>query len=153
MTIKILFVEDNAHKRGRIIDFLEATISHVEIDEAYSFASGWQKLETSAYDLVLLDMTLPTYDRSSTESGGRVRIFGGREIARKICRKRIETKIAFLTQFSSFSDKGYSYNFDDLNEELKKDLGEAFVGMIYYNSGVSTWRDELSRVFTKIGHR
>lgn len=148
--MKILFVEDNDHKRARIIEYLRNEIPNIEICEAYSFTSGWQNIETSFYDLVFLDMTLPTYDRSATESGGRVRIYGGREIARKIFRNKIKTKIAFITQFSSFSDKGSSLNFDDLSIEIKKDLGGTFVGMVFYNSAVSTWRDELRKILDKL---
>lgn len=150
MSLKILFVEDNDHKRGRIIDFIQSTFPAVELDEAYSFASGLQKLETSFYDLALLDMTLPTYDRSTVESGGRVRIFGGREIARKIFRNKIKTKVAFITQFSSFSDKGNSYNSTDLYQEMTKDLGDTLKGMIFYNSSVSTWRDELAKIIGEL---
>lgn len=146
MSLKILFVEDNVHKRGRIIDFMNSISSDLEIDEAYSFTSGWQCLEASCYDLVMLDMTLPTYDRSPSESGGRVRIFGGREIARKMVRNKIKTKIAFITQFNSFSDKGNSHDFDELSTEMLEYLDDSFVGMIYYNSSVSAWRDELAKI-------
>jgi len=151
MGLKILFVEDNDHKRGRIIDFICHTFPHTNVDEAYSFTSGWQKLESSFYDLVLLDMTLPTYDRSSTESGGRIRIFGGREIARKIYRNKIKTSVAVITQFNSFSDKGYSHNFEDLCREMEKDLNDTFKGMIFYNSSVSAWRDDLTNIIIRLG--
>lgn len=150
MSLKILFVEDNHHKRGRIMDFISHSFPGIKVDEAYSFTSGWQKLENSFYDLVLLDMTLPTYDRSPTESGGRVRIFGGKEIARKIVRNRIKTSIAVITQFNSFSDKGNSQNFDDLRIEMQRDLAETFKGMIFYNSSVSTWRDELAKIIGEL---
>lgn len=150
MTLRILFVEDNDHKRGRIIDFISHSFPSAEVDEAYSFTSGWQKIESSFFDLVLLDMTLPTYDRSSAESGGRVRIFGGKEIARKIFRNKIKTRVAFITQFNSFSDKGYSYNFDELYKEMATDLNDTFRGMIFYNSSVSAWRDELAKVIDEL---
>lgn len=150
MSLKILFVEDNHHKRGRIIDFISHSFPEVEVDEAYSFTSGWQKLESSFYDLVLLDMTLPTYDRSTVESGGRMRIFGGKEIARKIFRNKIKTSVVVITQFNSFSEKGTSQNFDELNKEMKKDLIETFKGMIFYNSSVSAWRDELEKIIGEL---
>jgi CheY-like chemotaxis protein len=144
--MKILFVEDNHHKRSKISDFLIAAVPDVEIDEAHSFTSGCQKLESAFYDLALLDMTLPTYDRSSTESGGRVRIFGGREIARKIYRNKLHTKVAFVTQLSSFSDNTISFTFEGLKSHLESSFGDSYAGMVYYNSAVSTWRDELIKI-------
>lgn len=146
----ILFVEDNSHKRTRVVDLIKMSGIEVVVDEACSYSSGSRKLEEKNYDLYLLDISLPTYDKSSSESGGRFRVFGGREIARKILDIDIECKIAFITQFNSFSEKGNSYTFDALQIEIANELREKFGGMIYYNSASSTWRDELLKVIKDI---
>jgi len=143
---KILFVEDNAHKRTRVIECINSIDGSIVIEEAWSFTSGCQKIDSMPYDLLLLDISLPTFDRTSTESGGRFRVFGGREIARKVLLNDLPTKIAFITQFNAFSDKGNSYTFEALQEKISSELKEKYLGMIYYNSAISTWRDELSKI-------
>lgn len=143
---KILFVEDNAHKRNRVREYILSLEEDVEVEEAHSYTSGSRKLEESQFDLFLLDVSLPTYDRVGAESGGRFRVFGGREIARKIFRRSACSKIAFVTQFDSFSDKGNSYTFAALQAEISDELGDSYKGMIFYGSSISSWRDEIGKI-------
>lgn len=146
----ILFVEDNAHKRTRVVEYIESIAGDVCVDEAWSYTSGCRKIEIKDYDLYLLDVSLPTYDRTGSESGGRFRVFGGREVARKIFRLKATGKIAFITQFNSFSDKGNSYTFDALQLVIEKELKENYLGMVFYNSALSVWREELSKIVREI---
>lgn len=144
MSINLLFVEDNPHKRARITEFLKTLPFDFNIQEAYSFTSCCQKMETSRFSIILADISLPTYDKQGSESGGRFRPFAGREIGRKLMRKRASEKILFITQYESFSDKGTSYSFDDLAKLLSEDCGDNFLGMIFYDSSRSAWKDALA---------
>ena len=150
MSHELLLVEDNQHKKDRIIEFINSLNLRINITIASSFSSGAQAIEQAAFDVVLLDLSLPTYDKSEVEPGGRFRTFGGREIARKILRKNIETKIIFITQYESFSDKGKSYTFENLKNELKKESLENYVDMIHFNSAKSTWKDQLGKSLKEI---
>jgi CheY-like chemotaxis protein len=143
MPCRILFVEDSPHKQARVIEYVEGVIAGVEICLAKSFSSGCRELESSSFDFVLIDMSLPTYDKEGAESGGNFRPFGGREIARKMKRKGVSTKIVFITQYEAFSDRGRSYSFEELREELRAECGELFGGMVYFDSSKVLWKDEL----------
>ncbi len=107
-------------------------------------------MEQKDYSLVLLDISLPTYDKVGSESGGRFRTFAGREIARKIIRSGSSTKILFITQYSAFSDRGTSFTFDGLKSELAKECGENFAGMVFYDSSQSAWKDEAFKIITAL---
>ena len=143
MNSRILIVEDNNHKRDNVISFIKDIINNVIIDEAYSFTSGCQKAFAKDYDLIIIDMSLPTYDKTTTENGGKFRPFGGREIARKIIRKKLKLKMIFITQYKSFSDKGRSKSLDALKDELKDEYGDQYISLIYYDSSMSIWKDNL----------
>jgi CheY-like chemotaxis protein len=150
MERKILLIEDNPHKQSRILEFLESFDSNLQIHTAMSFTSGCKAAESEVFDLIVLDISLPTYDRSPAESGGRFRILGGREIARKLMRKGTAPKMFFLTQYSSFSDKGTSYTFDSLSDELSIECGSAFQGMIYFETTSSKWKNALGQAVREI---
>lgn len=143
MTLKILIVEDNNHKRGRVISFLQEIFPAVILAEAHSFTAGCQQILEDVFDYILLDMSLPTYDKGISESGGRFRTFGGREIARKIIRRKINSKIIFITQYESFSERGLSQPLVELDEELRAECGGAYLGLIYYDSSKSEWKQKL----------
>lgn len=150
MTIEILIVEDNYHKRERVILFLKEKIPNCIITEAHSFTAGCQCVLDGQFAIVLMDMSLPTYDKSPTESGGRFRTFGGREISRKIIRRGINTKIIFITQYESFSDKGRSQSLEDLNQELKEECGTHYLGLAHYDSSKSLWKEQITQYLSGI---
>lgn len=143
MSKQVLLIEDSQHKRSRIVDLLNETLSGIEITEVYSYSSACRAIERIEFDLVLADMSLPTFDQSLTESGGNFRPFGGREIARKLIRRKYKSKIIFITQYESFSDKGRAYSFESLKEELRIECGNSFSGMIFFDSSISAWKSEL----------
>lgn len=143
MTINLLFVEDSEHKKNAITDFIDSQDLDINLTFAASFSSASKKIDHSNYDIVLLDLSLPTYDKSDIEPGGRFRTFGGREIARKLLRKKLFTKIIFITQYVSFSDNNKFYTFESLKSELKNEFSVMFAGMIHYHSAKSAWKDEL----------
>ncbi|MBD8741655.1 response regulator [Pseudomonas fluorescens] len=144
MAKNILIVEDNNHKREKIISFLKDKFPLWSISEAHSFTAGCQRVLENAYDVILLDMSLPTYDKSATESGGRFRTFGGREIARKVVRRKIQSKILFITQFESFSERGHSQTLQSIDGELHIECGTAYLGLVYYDSSKSIWKEKIS---------
>ncbi|WP_116744324.1 response regulator [Janthinobacterium sp. 78] len=146
MSLEILFIEDNPHKRLRTAEFVTSLNSKINITEACSFTSGIQALENKNFPLILLDISLPTYDKIASEAGGRFRTLAGREIARKIMREKINSKIIFITQYATFSDKGASYTFEELKIELSKECGPQFAGMVFYDSSQSAWKETIMKV-------
>ena len=141
---KVLIVEDNEHKRGKIMSLLLEEFPLMDVSEAYSFTSGCQAIDSCFYDLVLMDMSLPTHDKSPTDSGGRFRAFGGREIARKVIRRGLATRLLFITQYDSFSDKVKSLTLATLADELERECGANYFGVVHYDSSKSAWREQLN---------
>ena len=149
MKYKILLVEDSAYKREKILLYLRELPFDIDVDEAHSFASGSQKL-IHEYDFVILDISLPTYDKDNQAAGGRFRPFGGRELARKIIRRSLGTKMIFITQYESFSDKESSLTFDELGVELANECGESFLGLIHYAGSTTAWKTQLSEIIGRV---
>lgn len=150
MALKILLVEDNPYKQSRILEFLNTVDRELIVATAMSFTSGCQQIEAEKYALIILDVSLPTYDRSATESGGKFRILAGREIARKLVKLKVRSKVVFLTQYSSFSDKGMSYTFESLSKQLAKDCGDAFSAMVFFDATSSLWKEALQNIISKL---
>ncbi|MGJ8645760.1 MAG: response regulator [Marinomonas colpomeniae] len=146
---KILIVEDNLHKLEKIKYFLSSEFQSITFDIAMSFTSGKKQSNEDDYDLVILDMSLPTYDKNVGESGGRFRTFGGDEIARKLIKRKENCKFIFLTQYKDFSGNTKTLNFDSLKKELSEKYIKNCKGFIYYNSTESSWKNELKELIIK----
>ncbi|MGM5531578.1 response regulator [Mixta calida] len=143
MDINILIVEDNEFKRKRIVEIIEAEFLDINISECYSFTSAWKMITKENYDLILLDMSLPTFDKTTSNSGGDFRVFGGKELARKMNKRGKISKFIFMTQYKSFSDNINSYSYESLKEELLSQYPDVCLGFILYSNTKSEWRDEL----------
>ena len=143
MIRETLLIEDNSHKRSKITEFIHSLCLPISLDDARSFSSGCKKFESRNYEIILADISLPTYDKADIESGGKFRPFAGREIARKISRLNLSCTIIFITQYKAFSDRGMSYSFDDLKEILKTECAGRFGGMVYYDPSQYGWKEQL----------
>lgn len=144
--IKILIVEDNMHKRQSIISSINSYFKNAIIDEAHSFTSAWSLLLTNNYSFALLDMSLPTFDKTETNTGGTFRVFGGKELARKIVRRKIQTPFLFITQYKNFSEDKSSHSFESLKKELTENYPEQCKGFIFYSNANSEWKDEITNI-------
>ncbi|MDH5888966.1 MULTISPECIES: response regulator [Vibrio] len=143
MPNEILIVEDNEYKRTRIKELISTEFPDCKISECYSFTSAWKLISSNKFDLILLDMSIPTFDKTDSDLGGTFRVFGGRELARKIKRRAISTKFVFITQYKSFSDSTSSLSFEGLKDELLLQYEDECLGLILYSNTASDWREEL----------
>lgn len=140
--IEILIIEDNPYKRDKIVKLLKSELS-VNITLASSFTSGWQKLVKNIYHFVCLDMSLPTFDQDEINGGGDFRAFGGKELARKIKRRKISSKYVVITQYKNFSDENSSSTFDLLKKEMKSEYADNCLDVIFYSNKQNEWMSQL----------
>ncbi|TBL42478.1 response regulator [Hafnia alvei] len=143
MGIDILVVEDNEYKRKRIVEVIKSDFNDCIVTESYSFTSAWKFISEHVFDVILLDMSLPTFDKTDSDPGGVFRIFGGKELARKMGKRNVKSKFIFITQYKNFSDNINSYSYDDLKSELLFKYSSNCLGFILYSNTKSEWRDEL----------
>lgn len=146
MPKRVLIVEDSDHKRERIVALVQEVFAELHLDQALSFTSACASVGAQEFDVVIMDMSLPTYDRSRTDTGGALRTFGGREVARKMIRRKLSATIVFVTQYDSFSDVGRSHSLPSLEKELAAECGENFGGLVYFDTSKSAWREELRKI-------
>ena len=149
MAPRLLLIEDNRHKRQKICSLISEWNLSTDIMEARSYTSGWQALQDKEFDLVILDMSLPTYDTNENETGGKFRTFGGKEIVRRIARRNIKTKFVFITQYSSFNDTSVTQSLGSIEEELISDYGDQCLGVIRFDTATTEWKETLIGILSK----
>lgn len=145
--MKILLADDDMNKRERIIEFILSKYE-VDINEKKSYQSTLKNILEKNYDLIILDMTMPTFDITIEENGGRVKVFAGKEIMRKMIRRKRKIPVIIMTQFERFGEDDVS--FEELEEELKTCYSDIFIEIIYYHNGLSGWQDKLERYLDTI---
>lgn len=141
--MKILIVEDNHDKRKNIKLFFQKRIEDVSFGEAKSYSSGISEIYGRRWDLMILDMSLPTYDITHTETGGEMKPVAGKEILRRMQNRKINTPVIIVTQFDVFGEKQVSLN--SLNEEFRKKYSDIWQGTVSYDK--PNWQIELNKIF------
>lgn len=141
----VLLVEDEAPKRRHISEHILTTFNRTQLDVAGSVTAAISKLEVSRYDLVLLDMTLPTFDQDEHEPGGRPQGFGGIEVIRYVSMADVFVPIIVLTGYEVFpGEAGTQMSIEQLSSMLGKEFGEGIIQVIHYSSAVDEWKKKLN---------
>lgn len=141
--MKVLLVEDDENKRMQIVELVKTVRPGWEIVSARSYQSGLKLLLRDRFDLILLDMTIPTYDIGPEDDGGRPQPYGGRELLRQMGRRGLRSPVIVVTQFDRFGERGDALTLAELDADSRSEHGDIYWGSIYYNGAVDTWKGEL----------
>lgn len=148
--MKILIVEDDPNKLRQIISFLEEL--DCETDSARSFNSALKMLNSEEYkfNLIVLDMQLPTFDRTPQEPGGRQRPLAGKQLLDEMRRRGLAIPSVVVTQFRNFGDKGNEITFEQLKQALSPDAYPNLVKIVYYHADTNSWKSEIRDVVAAV---
>ena len=144
--MKVLLIEDDDYKARQIVEFVNTLGYEVEVKKAYN--SGMMALTNNQYDLVLLDMTIPSFELSPEHPTSRIRKYGGRDILCEMERCEIVVPTIIITQYKVFDDGEKSLEI--LNKELEEEHSQIYKGLIYYNSSIVDWQEKLQNILSNI---
>lgn len=141
--MRVLLIEDDENKREQLAAFVGSVLAPEVIAIARSMNSGLRSLIAGSYGLVLLDMTMPTFDIGPDEDGGRPQAYAGREILRQMDRRGLRTPVIVVTQFDRFGEGTDTTDLTELDAQLKRDHPNTYRGVVYYNVSLTGWREGL----------
>ena len=147
--MNILFVEDDDEKAQRIIESVRSDFPQAHLVRERSFNSGLRVLAARAasFNLVLLDMTLPTYDTTPSETGGgHVEHFAGRDLLAQMELRHLRIPTVVVTMLDSFGEGTKKASLETLMQELEDQYSSNFVGHVYYNATEEGWRGALRKM-------
>jgi CheY-like chemotaxis protein len=139
----ILIVEDDEFKQRRIAQVVRESIPEATVLLERSVNSGLNRIERTRIELILLDMSLTTFDVGPGEAGGRPQNFGGLEILRQMERKEISIPVIVITQHERFAKGNQEVHLSTVHRELTERHSQVFKGLIYYNSAAGEWEKAL----------
>ena len=148
--MKALIIDDIEYKIQSLRSVLEKFECIKDIKIAKSFQTGVHAILEYQPDLVLLDMSLPTSERSGGEPEGRNRMYGGREILSEMKSEDIAAKVIIVTQFDNFGHAPNIISLDNLLNQLKRDYPRLFAGGIYYDFADVAWKAKLTTLIKKL---
>jgi len=149
--LHILLVEDEAPKQAHIQDFLKEMAPGIAITIAKSVNSALDALDSAIPDLLVLDMSLPTFDVGEREGGGRPQGFGGIEVLRNMALEEINCPTIVITGYEAFlREAGKTVDLSQIRAELVKEFPQLIKGVLHYNSTYNEWKTALKKVLAEI---
>lgn len=147
--MKVLIVEDDDTKLRDLEKLLEENYANIKFDVAKSFQGGLRYLVNNFYNIVIFDMSMPNFDISIDEDGGRQFHFGGRELMRQMKRKGIVAATIIFTQFDAFGEGEERMTLDELRDELS-DRFSFYGGTVSYSQISNRWTREMSILLNRL---
>lgn len=148
MLKKILIIEDNETKLQHIMEFCKQSLKKCILNDKRSYNSAQQEVifHGSEYDLILLDVSMNTYD-TQKEDNGEQEPLAGANILRFMKLRRISTPVVVVTMYESFVD---GVRINALDERFRTQYKEIYKGFVYYNLKSDDWKDELMSKLNEI---
>jgi CheY-like chemotaxis protein len=148
--MNVLIVEDEGPKRDHVSTMVLNRWPDATIGVAKSVRSAIAAVRKAPPSLILLDMSLPTFDVEPGEPGGRPQGFGGIEVLRYLERYGIAVPVIVVTAYEAFSIDGKEIGLEGLAKVLGDEHKELFRGLVYFNSVFGDWRQKLEQYITDV---
>lgn len=138
---RILIIEDNAIKLANVRQFCEEHFQSCEIEDKQSYNSAQQEVvfHGEEYSLILLDISMNTYDIKQDDNIEQEPLAGS-NILRFMKLKKINTPVIVVTMYESFVD---GVKIKALDERFMAQYKDIYRGYVYYNIKNEDWKDDL----------
>ena len=136
--MKILIIEDDLNKLKKIKIAISEFSQEIKIDTAVSYQSGLKAIINNTYNLILLDMSLPSHDSIVSEHEP----IGGINILIELKRRKISVNIIVVTQFTDFSVGNDIRTLEMLKNEMSGEF-KNYIDTILYVNNHTGWKTEL----------
>jgi CheY-like chemotaxis protein len=131
--MKILLVEDEIHKRDEINQCVQEVYSFFpEVVDGVSNAIS--RVREMDYDLIILDMALPTFGESADDKKkGHDQAQGGVEVLRALKLAKKITKVIIVTQYPDFKIGSLKVKLKDSPKIISEKYNQNVIGAVLYH--------------------
>lgn len=143
--MKILIVEDDSYKSTAVKEWLAMEYQADSVDVKISYRDGCLAALSGRYDLLILDMALPTRLGANGSTGDPI-VNGGELIIRELLDEEVDFQAVILTQYETFNGE----TIEGIDERLRSLCPDNFRGCISYNSQDDTWKTNLKMVIDDV---
>lgn len=138
--MSVLLVEDDANKIHEIELFCRSIDVSLNVERSYNTGLRYILNNSERLELLLLDMNIPTFTISAGSTGGRRRMYGGKDILWQMSRRKILIPSVIITQFDWFDDGTKQFTLSELTQELRAIPNIMFLDTIFYSPASEEWK-------------
>ena len=136
MKEKILIVEDDNFKANDLKAKLDDRWKVVTVA---SVRDAVVKVMQDVYDVIILDMALPTFTADAVSFSGTAQPQGGVEVLRALKSKRASTPVIIVSQYPDLEVDGVFLSLEESPRMLSDRYGIQVVGAVVYDFQNENW--------------
>ncbi|MEO3385266.1 response regulator [Mesorhizobium sp. CAU 1741] len=144
--IRVLLVEDDPHKEKGLRDAMAEILHEVDVVLVVSVQTAVAAVRSSVFDLVLLDMALPSHDRTLGIGNPRQMPSGGLEILLNLNEKRRRDPVIVVTQYPEIEINGQLIPIEQVPFILPKIVDIELHGIVQYDEFAPEWRTTFQKI-------
>lgn len=145
----VMLVEDDEFKASDISRVVSDVLSSSVISRAASVNSALKAITEAPPTLMLLDMSLPTFDLTAPGGGGSPQSQGGLEVLRLSKRLKHDTNFIIITQYPGIEIDGVEIALSDASQILSKKFSIRVLVCVGYDFESDDWRTTLTSSLTE----
>lgn len=144
--MKILLVEDEIHKRDEIIQCVQQ-VYDFSPDVVDGVRSAILQVIEVDYDLIILDMALPTFgDNANDRNKGHDQAQGGIEVLRALKQVKKSTKVIIVTQYPDFKIGETKVKLKDASKIIFDKYDQKVIGAVLYHYKSKTTLQRITTI-------
>lgn len=145
---KVLIIEDDLTKIMRLKEYFSNDI--ITLEESYQSGVSELKKNYKQYDFLILDMTIPLWEKGKNDLGGNYEQFGGEKILREMKRKDLVLPTILFTMFDVFPTNDGALTFDELNRKYERLFEGIYMGAVLFKTNEDNWIEKLDKLILNI---
>jgi CheY-like chemotaxis protein len=150
--MRILLIEDDEHKRVSIESALADCGAGVVIQLADSLYTAIQALDGGAYDLIVLDMAIPSHPPMPGQGSPVSFLTGGLDILLELDSRGRADPCVIVTQFPEIEISQVFYSVANAVSAIKDLLGYAVLDCIVYSGEDGVWLMKFQEMLKNHGY-
>ena len=146
----VLLVEDDSFKSDEIKTLLLSVSPSTQINLATSVSAAIGAIKDSSFDLVVLDMALPSHTASAGAGAPLSLLTGGLEVLFELQSLGRKDPCFVVTQYPEIEICGTFYPLSEASEAIERCFEIRVLDCIEYNDANARWRTTLDKLFREL---
>ncbi|WP_376710948.1 hypothetical protein [Pseudochrobactrum lubricantis] len=148
MKLRVLLVEDEEHKTTDLVNRLNFAFPKLNLHVARSVREAVLEVLENEFELVVLDMALPTFsDASRDEGGGGVsQAIGGVEVLRSLQSANQMCNIIIVTQYPEIIISGERVKLNQIGKVVSRRYNQNILGVVLYSFKTIAWEENFDKL-------
>lgn len=148
--LKVLLVEDDNFKSEEIQSLLLQLEPRVHIRIARSVSSAVGAIQQTVFDLVVLDMALPSHTPTAGTGAPLSLLTGGLEVIFELQSLERKDPCLIITQYPEIEICGDFFPVQVAAQAIEENYGTAVLGCLEYSEAGSEWRSDFTAYYKKL---